>query len=179
MAHRSHYVSCSPGCIRLILVLVGICLVGYIATPPLYWHMNEIIAGQDSCPPCICDCSAESILSMPLGLANSSFEDCGRHDPDTNEEMEKTITDLLAEELRLRAEVTKDHMQHAEASILEAKKTSSQYQKEAEKCNSGMETCEEAREKAEAALRAELKLSALWEKRARHLGWTDRKTASS
>ncbi|KAJ6401347.1 hypothetical protein OIU84_016709 [Salix udensis] len=39
----------------------------------------------------------------------------------------------------------------------------SQYQKEADKCNSGMETCEEAREKAEATLAAQKKLTAMWE----------------
>ncbi|KAL5984536.1 hypothetical protein ACLOJK_018641 [Asimina triloba] len=115
-----------------------------------------------------------SILLLVFMVGDHAMGYCGRHDPSTNEEMEKTVTDLVAEELRLRAEVTKDHMQHTQAAIQEAKKTSSQYQREAEKCNAGMETCEEAREKAEAALRAELKLSIMWESRARELGWTDR-----
>ncbi|KAB2074619.1 hypothetical protein ES319_A07G163300v1 [Gossypium barbadense] len=43
----------------------------------------------------------------------------------------------------------------------EAKKLASQYQKEADKCNSGMETCEEVREKAEEALSAQMKLTAM------------------
>lgn len=57
--------------------------------------------------------------------------------------------------------------------LLEAKKLTSQYQKEADKCNSGMETCEEAREKAEAALAAQKKLTAMWELRARQRGWKE------
>lgn len=57
--------------------------------------------------------------------------------------------------------------------LLEAKKITSQYQKEADKCNSGMETCEEAREKAEASLVAQKKLTSMWEQRARQRGWKD------
>lgn len=57
--------------------------------------------------------------------------------------------------------------------LLEAKKITSQYQKEADKCNSGMETCEEAREKAEAALMAQKKLTSMWELRARQRGWKE------
>ncbi|CAH9054380.1 unnamed protein product [Cuscuta epithymum] len=54
----------------------------------------------------------------------------------------------------------------------------SQYMKEADKCNSGMETCEEAREKADATLLAQKKVTAMWESRARQMGWKD-KTAKS
>lgn len=57
--------------------------------------------------------------------------------------------------------------------LLEAKKLTSQYMKEADKCNSGMETCEEAREKAEIALLAQKKLTATWEMRARQKGWKE------
>nr|GEZ70199.1 CC-NBS-LRR resistance protein [Tanacetum cinerariifolium] len=57
--------------------------------------------------------------------------------------------------------------------LLEAKKLTSQYQKEADKCNSGMETCEEAREKAEAALVSQKQETAMWENRARQKGWKD------
>lgn len=121
-------------------------------------------------------CNRHSTLHLIL---ISLHADCGRHDPDTSDDMEKAIADLLTEELKLRVQVTEDNRQHAEASILEMKKTSLQYQKEADKCNTGIETCEEAREKAEVALRAELKLSALWENRARELGWLDRRTARS
>ncbi|XVE78433.1 hypothetical protein DITRI_Ditri13aG0144700 [Diplodiscus trichospermus] len=61
----------------------------------------------------------------------------------------------------------------ANMALLEAKKIASQYQKEADKCNSGMETCEEAREKAEAALAAQKRLTAMWELRARQKGWRE------
>ncbi|KAJ0743990.1 hypothetical protein HanPI659440_Chr10g0382271 [Helianthus annuus] len=47
--------------------------------------------------------------------------------------------------------------------LLEAKKLTSQYQKEADKCNSEMETCEEACEKAKAALIAQKRQSELWQ----------------
>lgn len=110
---------------------------------------------------------------MPLGLINSSYSDCGKHDPEMNEELEKDIVDLLSEELRLRRYIANDNLEHTKVMIMEAKKSSSQYQKEAEKCNTGMETCEEAREKAEAAVIKERKLSELWETRARALGCKD------
>ncbi|KAJ0682538.1 hypothetical protein HanPI659440_Chr16g0648441 [Helianthus annuus] len=57
--------------------------------------------------------------------------------------------------------------------LLEAKKLTSQYQKEADKCNSGMETCEEACEKAEAGLVSQKEQSAMWELRARQRGWKE------
>ena len=63
--------------------------------------------------------------------------------------------------------------------LLEAKKLASQYQKEADKCNSGMETCEEVREKAEEALSAQMKLTALWEIRARQKGWREKVAKSN
>mgnify|MGYP002775693851 FL=1 len=89
------------------------------------------------------------------------------------EELEKYPTDLLSEELKLQATVADESQQRADASLLEVKKLSSQYQKEAEKCNFGMETCEQAREKAEAFFIAQKKLTRLWEQRARGLGWKD------
>ncbi|XP_052878617.1 formin-like protein 21b [Gossypium arboreum] len=48
----------------------------------------------------------------------------------------------------------------------EAKKLASQYQKEADKCNSGMETCKEVRRKLKKHS-AQMKLTAMWEIRAR------------
>lgn len=99
--------------------------------------------------------------------------DCGKNGPETNEEMRKDALSLLAEELSLQKDVADDNLQRTKALITAAKKTSSHYQKEAEKCNAGMETCEEAREKAEAGLIEERKLSALWEKRAHEHGWKD------
>ncbi|KAG4192467.1 hypothetical protein ERO13_A07G160950v2 [Gossypium hirsutum] len=58
--------------------------------------------------------------------------------------------------------------------LLEVKKLASQCQKEADKCNSGMETCEEVREKAEEALSAQMKLTAMWEIIARQKGWREK-----
>ncbi|KAK5771013.1 hypothetical protein PVK06_047182 [Gossypium arboreum] len=60
-----------------------------------------------------------------------------------------------------------------------AKKLASQYQKEADKCNSGMETCEEVREKAEEALSAQMKLTAMWVIRARQKGWREKVAKSN
>ncbi|MCI47577.1 hypothetical protein A2U01_0068819, partial [Trifolium medium] len=51
-------------------------------------------------------------------------------------------------------------------SLLESKKIASQYQKVANKCNSGMETSAEATEKAEMTLVSQTKLTTLWELRA-------------
>ncbi|TYI05708.1 hypothetical protein ES332_A10G108100v1 [Gossypium tomentosum] len=62
---------------------------------------------------------------------------------------------------------------------LQAKKLAAQYQKEADKCNSGMDTCEEAREKAEEALSAQMKLTAIWEIIARQKGWREKVAKSN
>ncbi|KAK9293329.1 hypothetical protein L1049_021321 [Liquidambar formosana] len=177
MAHPSEHGFCNYGVLKLVLLLVGMCLVGYIVRPQV--HFKERSSAQASCPSCACDCSSETILSIPLGLVNSSYSDCGKHDPDMNEEMEKDTIALLSEELSLQRNVTKDNLEHTKALIMDAKKTSSHYQKEAEKCNAGVETCEEARENAEAELIAERKLSALWETRARELGWKEKRRAYS
>lgn len=85
--------------------------------------------------------------------------------------MEKDVVALLSEELSLQKDVANDTMQHTNALIMGARRTSSHYQKEVEKCIAGVQTCEEARERAERELAQELKLSALWEKRAREHGW--------
>ncbi|KAK5775175.1 hypothetical protein PVK06_043044 [Gossypium arboreum] len=63
--------------------------------------------------------------------------------------------------------------------LLKAKKLASQYQKEADKCNSSMETCEEAREKAEEALPAQMKLTTMWEIRACQKGWREKVAKSN
>ncbi|GER53226.1 hypothetical protein STAS_30733 [Striga asiatica] len=107
------------------------------------------------------------------GLNNSSFTDCAKHDPDVNDDTQKNFAELLSEELKLREAEALEHQQHADMALLEAKKMTSQYQKEADKCNSGMETCEEAREKSEAALLAQKQLTALWMSRARQRGWKE------
>ncbi|KAJ9136381.1 hypothetical protein P3X46_033466 [Hevea brasiliensis] len=96
-----------------------------------------------------------------------------KHDPEVSEEMEKSFTDLLSEELRLKEAEALKTQHRADVALLEAKKMASQYQKEADKCNAGMETCEGARERAEAALEAQRKLSAMWELRALQRGWKE------
>lgn len=90
-----------------------------------------------------------------------------------SEDTEKNFAELLTEELKLREAEALENQQRADMALLEAKKITSQYQKEADKCSSGMETCEEAREKAEATLVAQKKLTAMWELRARQRGWKE------
>ncbi|KAK6918839.1 Protein of unknown function DUF1068 [Dillenia turbinata] len=187
---------CSAGVIKVTISLMALCLIGYILGPPLYWHFKEGLAAvshsssssSSSCPPCTCDCTSE--LSLPPGLSNSSFAvinmkviinllscgpvaDCAKHDPEVNEDIEKNFAELLTEELKLRESEAQESQQHADMSLLEAKKIASQYQKEADKCNSGMETCEEARERSEAGLAAQKRLTAMWEMRARQKGWKE------
>ncbi|XWS75765.1 hypothetical protein CRYUN_Cryun01aG0120300 [Craigia yunnanensis] len=163
--------------LKVVLGLLGLCLFGYIVGPPLYWHFMEGLAAvshtSNTCPPCLCDCSSQPLLTIPEGLSNTSFADCAKHDPEVSEDTEKNFAELLTEELKLReAEALESH-QHADMALLEAKKVASQYQKEADKCNSGMETCEEAREKAEGSLAAQKKLTVMWELRARQKGWRE------
>ncbi|KAJ4977491.1 hypothetical protein NE237_002597 [Protea cynaroides] len=167
---------CSPGVLKGTITVLALCLAGYILGPPLYWHLSEGLIS--SCPPCVCDCASQPLLSIPEGLRNASFADCGKHDPEVSEDMETNFSELLSEELKLREAEAMENHQRADMALLEAKKLASQYQKEADKCNSGMETCEEAREKAEAALLAQKKLTALWEMRARQKGWKEGSTKS-
>ena len=103
----------------------------------------------------------------------SRLADCAKHDPDVSEDTQKNFAELLSEELKLRETEALENQQRADMALLEAKKMTSQYQKEADKCNSGMETCEEAREKAEAALLAQKRVTAMWEQRARQKGWKE------
>ncbi|CAN6571562.1 hypothetical protein TB2_023715 [Malus domestica] len=178
----------SPAVLKAGLVIVGLCIAGYIVGPPLYWHFMEGLAAVShsssssssfACPPCTCDCSSQPLLSIPIGLSNISFADCAKHDPEVNEDTEKNFVDLLTEELKLREAEALESQQRADMALLEAKKIASQYQKEADKCSSGMETCEEAREKAEATLEAQRKQTALWELRARQRGWKEGLTRSN
>ena len=97
--------------------------------------------------------------------------DCGKDDPDLKEEMEKQFVDLLSEELKLQETVGEEHIHHMNITFGEARRLASQYQKEAEKCNAATEICEGARERAEALLLKERKITSLWERRARQVGW--------
>lgn len=157
--------------------MIALCIAGYIVGPPLYWHFKEGLAAvshsSSSCPPCNCDCSSQPLLSIPLELSNNSFTDCAKRDPEVSEDTEKNFADLLAEELKLRESEALESQRRADMALLEAKKVTSQYLKEADKCTSGMETCEEAREKAEASLVSQKRLTAMWEQRARQRGWKE------
>ncbi|KAI3470656.1 hypothetical protein Pfo_027319 [Paulownia fortunei] len=155
--------------LRVVLVLVGLLLICYVGR-----HSQKYsTALAASCPPCTCDCISVPTLSLPLEIINSSLADCGKDDPEINNEMTKDIVALLSEEISLHENVTSDTLQRTKALIMGAKRTSSHYQKEAEKCNAGMETCEEARERAEVALIEERKLTAFWMSRAHEYGWKD------
>ncbi|RZC86872.1 hypothetical protein C5167_030221 [Papaver somniferum] len=101
------------------------------------------------------------------------FLDCVKHEPNVNKDMERNFTQLLTEELRLLEIEALENEQRSDMALQEAKKKASQYQKEADKCNSGMGTCEEAREKAEADLAAQKRMTEMWELRARQRGWQE------
>lgn len=174
MAYPSDPRLCSPRIVRCILALVIVFLVLVVVGRPVMWHLRDRSYTEALCLPCDCDCVSE-ILSTPLGFVNrnSSYSDCAKNDPEMTEEMEKSTITLLKEELSLHKNVSEESLRRTMVLITGAKRTSSHYQKEAEKCTAGMETCEEAREKSEAALSEELKLSAIWEERAREYGWQD------
>ncbi|GMN25115.1 hypothetical protein TIFTF001_000805 [Ficus carica] len=182
--------------LRTVLVVFCVCLVGY-STVPMWLEENS--NAQGSCPHCLCDCSSEDFIPMPsefivfslegivcpftdlmfipiarllvAGFLDISVADCGKDIPELYEEMRKDVVTLTVEELELRKTVANETLEHTRALISDARKATSHYQKEAEKCNVGVETCEEAREIAEAQLVEERRLSALWEERARELGW--------
>ncbi|KAG6484193.1 hypothetical protein ZIOFF_060988 [Zingiber officinale] len=112
-------------------------------------------------------------LDLVERLLNLSVTDCGKDDPELSKEMKKQFVDLLTEEVKLQEAVAEEHAHHMNATLLDANKSASQYQKEAEKCIAATEICEEARERAETFLRKEKKITILWERRARQLGWQD------
>ncbi|KAF2546131.1 hypothetical protein F2Q70_00019419 [Brassica cretica] len=158
--------------LKVGLALMGLSMVGYILGPPLYWHLTEALAAvshssDSSCPPCACDCSSLPLLTIPEGKIEAE------HDPEVNGDTEKNYAELLTEELKLHEADSLEKHKRADMGLLEAKKVTSSYQKDADKCNSGMETCEEAREKAELALAEQKKLTSKWEERARQKGWRD------
>ncbi|GAB2222384.1 hypothetical protein Droror1_Dr00013601 [Drosera rotundifolia] len=168
----------SSGYIRCCLVVFAIVSALCICGPALYWKINKGVrmghvgGSVSNCPPCVCDCAPPiSLLNIAPGLVNLSIQDCGKSDPDLHQEMRKQTVDLLTEELQLQETVSKDHLEHMNATNLDAWRLASHYQREAEKCNAAIEACEEARERAEALLRNEMRASLLWEQRARQFGW--------
>ncbi|CAF2125357.1 unnamed protein product [Brassica napus] len=163
---------------KVVTGVMALCILACIAVPSLHWHLNEAIEDSlhSSCPPCVCDCSSQPLLSIPdkryhVG-ALFHCQDCRRSD-EGSEESERSFTEMVAEELKLREAQAKEDEWRADRLLLDAKKVASQYQKEAEKCSMGMETCELAREKSEATLDEQRRLSYMWELRARQNGWKE------
>ncbi|KAK4257522.1 hypothetical protein QN277_007099 [Acacia crassicarpa] len=165
----------SGACLRCCLVVFAVASALAVCGPALYWRFKNTINLRDSklsCPPCVCDCPPPlSLLQIAPGLANLSISDCGSNDPDLKQEMEKQFVDLLTEELKLQEAVAGEHARHMNITLADAKRVASQYQREADKCVAATETCEQARERAEAVLTRERKLTLLWERRARQVGW--------
>ncbi|KAG4949848.1 hypothetical protein JHK86_043087 [Glycine max] len=187
----------SGGWLRGCLVVFAVVSALGVCGPALYWRFKNAITLRNShssklsCPPCLCDCPPPlSLFQLAPGLANLSVsgsiklrypsatgtgsllcEDCGSNDPDLKEEMEKQFVDLLSEELKLQESVTEANTRHMNITLAEAKRVASQYQREADKCIAATETCEQARERAQAILTKEKKMTLVWEKRARQMGW--------
>ncbi|XP_078438714.1 uncharacterized protein LOC144709161 [Wolffia australiana] len=165
-------------CGRFILIVLAVASLACFSVPVLYRRLYRPVNGgldQPSCPLCSCDCSPSSSLQKIVpGLHNLTLQDCGKDDPELAKEMEKQPVDVLAEELKLQEAVSLSRARHMNYSMLETKRLTSQFQKEAEKCATATETCEEARQRTEAMLTGEKLLTSLWEHRARSLGWPGR-----
>ncbi|KAL6532742.1 hypothetical protein OROGR_013702 [Orobanche gracilis] len=161
--------------LRFSLVIFAVFSALCVSGPALFFTIKKgwkLKGVSPFCAPCTCHCThPQSILEIVPGLANLTVTDCGKDDPDLKEEMEKQFVDLLSEELKLQETVGNEHSQHMNVTLREARKLASQYQKEAEKCNAATETCEGAREGAEALLIKEKKITLLWQRRAKLLGW--------
>ncbi|KAH8512203.1 hypothetical protein H0E87_009427, partial [Populus deltoides] len=56
--------------IKVVMVIMGFFLVGYIVGRPLYWHLSEFLTAKirsstPRCHPCSCDCSSQPLLTLP------------------------------------------------------------------------------------------------------------------
>ncbi|KAI4320006.1 hypothetical protein MLD38_033534 [Melastoma candidum] len=160
--------------LKVVATILGMVALGYVLTPPLYWHVSEGLSSTNpDCPACDCDCTSQPLFSFSEGLMNTTFPDCAKHDQEVSKDMENNFTDMLFEELKQKEAQSLDSENKANTMLLEAKRMASQYQKEADKCSSGMETCEEARERSEGMLEEQRRLSSMWELRARQRGWRE------
>lgn len=161
--HQNEQRQCSYGVLKWVSVWMSVCYIVFTIGPPSRWRFK-----QSPCPQCHhCYCSS---VEYPLGSL-----DCGKHDPAMKEEMNKDPLSMLSEELKLQKIVANETLEQTKRLVINARNTFSHYKKEVEKCSIGMETCEEARERAEAELVEERRLTALWEERARDYGWKDRR----
>ncbi|KAM7273002.1 hypothetical protein ACFE04_027666 [Oxalis oulophora] len=175
MSGREHGCCSNMSVLRLVVVLVmSVFFLAFFVKP---WRTTTSgAAHHGSCTVCDCHCALQSDddqLSLPFELVNSSYADCGKNDPDMDQELQKDVLALLSEELALQQRVANESLGRARALTIDSKRAALHYRKEAEKCNSGVEICEEARERAERELVEERRLTALWEKRARENGWID------
>ncbi|KAJ9557911.1 hypothetical protein OSB04_012525 [Centaurea solstitialis] len=168
----------SGSCLRCCLVIFAVISALCVSGPALYWRLKKGFnfkptSSISSCSPCICDCPPPlSLLNLAPGLANLSITGtwpCFQFH--MSENGRSNVVDLLSEELKLQEMVGEEHIRHMNITFGEARRVAAQYQKEAEKCNTATETCEQAREQAEALMRQEKKITSLWERRARQLGW--------
>ena len=61
--------------LKIGMGLCGLCLVGYIVGPPLYYHLSESLSTTAAaavstapvCRPCFCDCSSQPLFSLHEG----------------------------------------------------------------------------------------------------------------
>ncbi|KAF9617609.1 hypothetical protein IFM89_037672 [Coptis chinensis] len=172
-------------CLRCCLLVFALTSAIYISEPDLFSRFKKGFTLDNksavSCAPCSCNCPPPlSLLKIAPGLVNLTVtvlkdaketEECGKNDPELNNEMEKQFVDRLTEELKLQKAVAEEHTRHMNVTYIAARRLGSQYQKETEKCNTATETCEEAREQVEALLIKERKVTSVWERRARQSGW--------
>ena len=87
--------------------------------------------------------------------------------------MKKGVADLIAEEIDLQKRVANETLEQTGNLVINARRVSLQYETEAQKCSAHTEACEAGRERAEAGLVEEQKLTAMWEQRALELGWRE------
>lgn len=149
--------------VRLLILVLSLGFFAYILGPQLYWHF---VGDSGSCPPCNTECPEDVTTQAAISA-------CPKVEADMEDELQKSRYQKLQEEMMVQKQVAEDEKSKSDGALLEAKKATSQIQKEAEKCIAGMTTSEAAREKAEELLAAEKKNAAMWEARAKELGWKD------
>ncbi|KAL5698862.1 hypothetical protein ACHQM5_029843 [Ranunculus cassubicifolius] len=171
--------STNSHCVKCFLVIVALTSALYIFKPSLFpsltngFVLRNNVDQTSPCSPCTtCDCSSHlSLTKVAPVLVNHTIPDCGTTDPELDTDIEKQYLDRLAEELKLLKTVTEEHARHMNVSYIAAKRLGSQYEREAEKCNTATQACEDARERVEALLIKEKKVTSIWEERARKSGW--------